>query len=115
MSIPSVKGDRMEPEGYVVLTCQFQKEGRRWLARCEELGTSVFGRSLPEADRILNEAIWLHLNTLEDVGERERFFKEHNIHFHNVKPKHDIRVSIPLRQDVFIHPHVQRIPTLRLS
>lgn len=105
----------MGAEGYVVLTYKFQKEGRRWLARCEELGTAVFGRSLPEAERLLDEAIWLHLNTLEDIGERERFFEENNIPLHNVKPKHDVTVCIPLRQDVFIHPHVQRIPALSLS
>lgn len=105
----------MVAEGYVVLTYQLQKEGRRWLARCEELGTSVFGRSLPEAEKILEEAVGLHLNTLEDTGERERFFKENNILFHKVKPKADVTVCIPLTQDVFIHPHVQRIPALSLS
>ena len=105
----------MDEKGYIILTHTFQKEGRRWLARCEELGTSVFGRSLPEAERILVEAIWLHLNTLEDTGERKRFFKEHNIPFHNVEPKHNVMVRIPLRQDVFIHPHVQCIPALSLS
>ena len=105
----------MEGKGYIILTHTFQKEGRRWLARCEELGTSVFGRSLPEAEKILDEAVWLHLNTLEDIGERERFFREHNIHFHNIKPTHDITVCVPLRQDIFIHPHVQRIPALNLS
>jgi predicted RNase H-like HicB family nuclease len=105
----------MGAKGYVVLTHQFQKEGRRWLGRCEELGTAVFGRSLPEAEKILSEAILLHLNTLEDVGEREQFFREHNIHFHSVKPKQAVMVSIPLKQDIFIHPHVQRIPALSLS
>ena len=50
-----------------------------------------------------------------DVGERVRFFKEHNIRFDSVKPKRDVTVCIPLRQDVFIHPHVQRIPALSLS
>ena len=105
----------MGTEGYVVLTYQFQKEGRRWLARCEELGTSVFGRSLPEAERILDEATGLHLNTLEDIGERERFLKENNIPFHKVKPKNDVTICIPLKQDVFVHPHVQHIPALSLS
>ncbi len=105
----------MKDKGYIILTNIFRKEGRRWLGRCEELGTSVFGRSLPEAEKILTEAVWLHLNTLEDVGEQERFFKEHNIHFHSVKPEHDITVCVPLKQDVFIHPYVQRIPALSLA
>lgn len=105
----------MKEKGYIILINTFRREGRRWLGRCEELGTSVFGRSLPEAERILTEAVQLHLNTLEDVGERGRFFKEHDIHFHSVKPKHDITVSIPLKQDVFIHPYVQRIPAVSIS
>jgi predicted RNase H-like HicB family nuclease len=69
----------VKTQGYVVLTLKFQKKGRRWTALCEELGTATFGRSLPEADQRLKEAILLHLNTLEDVGERERFFNDNNI------------------------------------
>ena len=102
----------MSTAGYVVLTHKFRRVNRRWTAYCEELGTATFGRSLPEAEKRLIEAVWLHLNTLEDVGERERFFKEHNIELHHTKPKKDITVRLPLKQEVFVHPHVQRIPTL---
>lgn len=105
----------MGRKGYIVLTHTFRKEGRRWLGRCEELGTSVFGRSLPEAERLLDELVELHLTTLEEVGEREQFFKENKIRFHNVRPKRDFRVCVPLRQDIFVHPHIQRIPALSLS
>lgn len=72
---------------YIVVTFKFRKEGNRWTAFCEELGTATFGRSIPEAHKRLKEAVLLHLNTLEDVGERERFFKKHNITFHYHKPK----------------------------
>jgi len=64
-------------EKFIVLTQKFHKEGKRWLGRCEELGTSVFGRSLLETEKILDEAVELHLNTLEDIGELEHFFDEH--------------------------------------
>lgn len=109
------EGGFVSIRGYVVLTYKFQKEGRRWVADCEELGTAAFGRSLPEAEKRLGEAVWLHLNTLEDVGERERFFKEHNIQLHAVRPRRSITVCAPLRQNVFINPHVQPIPALSLS
>lgn len=69
----------MSEAGYVVLTLKFKKVKKRWTAYCEELGTATFGRSLPEADKKLKEAVHLHLNTLEDVGERHRFFKTHGI------------------------------------
>ena len=98
--------------GYVVLTLKFQKVGRRWTAYCEELGTATFGRSLPEADKRIKEALLLHLNTLEEVGERNRFFQEHNIELHHTKPKKDITVRLPLRTEVFVQPHIQAVPAL---
>lgn len=102
----------MATAGYVVLTLKFHKLGRRWTAYCEELGTATFGRSLPEAERKLKEAVLLHLNTLEEVGERDRFFREHNIELHRTKPKKDITVCLPLGTSVFVQPHIQPIREL---
>jgi predicted RNase H-like HicB family nuclease len=96
--------------GYVVVMFKFRKVGRRWTAYCEELGTATFGRSLPEAEKRIKEAVLLHLNTLEEVGERNRFFKEHNIEFHHTKPKKDITVCLPLRAEEFVQPHIQPVP-----
>jgi predicted RNase H-like HicB family nuclease len=98
--------------GYVVLTLKFKKVKRRWTAFCEELGTATFGRSLPEADKRLKEAVLLHLNALEDVGERRRFFKEHGIKLYQTKPKEDVTISLPLNKELFIEPHVQAIPAM---
>ena len=105
----------MQNKGYIILTYKFQKEGRRWTAYCDELGTATFGRSLPEADRKLSEAVLLHLNTLEEVGERGRFFQEHNIEFHLTKPKKDIQVSLPASSDAFIHTHIQPIRAFSIA
>ena len=102
----------MNVAGYVVLTFVFRKADNRWTAYCDELGTATFGRSLPEAEKRLDEAVLLHLNTLEDVGEQERFFREHNIRYHSNKPKEDVTVCLPLKDEVFVHPHIQRIPAL---
>ena len=93
-----------------MLTLRFQKQGRRWTALCEELGTATFGRSLPEADQRLKEAILLHLNTLEDVGERERFFKDNHIEIYPSKPKDDITICLPADSEIFIQPLVQAVP-----
>jgi len=98
-------------EGYVALTYKFGLEGKRYTAYCEELGTATFGRSLWEAKERLREAVWLHLNTLEDLGERERFFKAHNIKFYEIEPQ-IVNVSIPAKADSFIQSDVQRIPAL---
>jgi len=72
---------------FVVLTCTFRKEDKWVTAECQELGTAAFGRNLDEAEKRLREAILLHLNTLEDVGERARFFKEHKIRIHTDYPE----------------------------
>lgn len=72
---------------YVVLTCVFEREGKWVTARCQELGTSAFGRNLNEAEKRLREAILLHLNTLEEVGERARFFREHKIKVYSSYPE----------------------------
>jgi hypothetical protein len=37
------------------------------------------GASLAQLRRELKELVVLHLNELEDVGERQRFFAEHGI------------------------------------
>jgi len=103
----------MNTKGYVVLTYEFGREGRRWTAHCKELGTATFGRSLPEAQRRLSEIVVLHLNTLEDVGERGRFFREHNITFHGTKPK-SIMVPVSTNDASFVQPHIQCIPEYSL-
>lgn len=73
--------------GYILLTGEFRQEGNRVTAFCPELGTATFGRSLPEAERKLREAIELQLDTLEELGQRETFFKEHNITFYTDHPE----------------------------
>lgn len=100
----------METVGYIVLTYEFYREGKKWVAQCEELGTATFGRSLPEAKRRIRDAVVCHLDTLEDVGEREQFFKKHNIKFHHSKPRINISVRIPTNRDIFIQSYIQPIP-----
>lgn len=95
--------------GYVRLTCKYYKENRKWVAFCDELGTSTFGRTLDEAERRLVEAMTLHLNTLEDVGERDRFFRENNISFLHTKPKGVVTVNVPSSSDYFVRSCIQPI------
>ena len=102
----------MQAVGYIVVTFEFRKEDRRWVAYCEELGTATFGRSIPEAEKRIKEATLLHLNTLEDVGERERFFKEHSIQYYPTRPTENIKINAPVRREAFYRPHIQRIPAL---
>ena len=98
--------------GYVVLTLTFKPEDRRWVARCEELGTATFGRSLTEAEKRIKEAVLLHLNTLEDVGECTRFLMEHKVEFHRIKPRATIKITKSVSTGTFIQPYIQPIREL---
>ncbi len=101
----------MTVECYVALTCQYHKEGKRWVGVCRELGTSTYNRSLSELQKQLAELITLHLNCLEELGERERFFRENSIETYAVKPKY-VKQPIPDSTDVFFKPIVHRLPVL---
>lgn len=99
-------------KSYIVLTLAFKTEGRRWVARCEELGTATFGRSLTEAEKRIKEAVLLHLNTLEDVGELERFLREHKVESHHIKPKVEIKITKLVSAGTFVQPYIQPIREL---
>lgn len=99
------------PKGYIILTFKFHKEGRNWVGVCEELGTSTHHRSLPELQKQLEELSCLHLDTLEDVGETERYFKDNNIEFYEEKPKiGTVKIPLDYSSNVFVTSHLQRIP-----
>ena len=73
----------MAKRGFVILTFTFRQDGRTWLGRCNELSTSTYGRSIARVRDELAELTSLHLNALEESGERERFFRENQIKFYS--------------------------------
>ena len=90
--------------GYVVLTCKFHKEGPQWVGLCEELGTSAFAPTIEDAQKDLKELVLLHLNTLEKVGERERFFTENKIKLRPAKPREPIAIKVYPKQNNYVAP-----------
>lgn len=68
--------------GYVTLTLSFEQEGSEWVGVCLELGTSTFTDTLEKCQVELQELVTDHLNVLEEIGERERFFEEWGIVVH---------------------------------
>lgn len=50
-----------------------------YVPRCEELGVSSCARSFEKAFTYAEEAAILYLNTIEELGERERVFAEAGI------------------------------------
>lgn len=99
----------MPAEGFVILTLAFRQDGRRWTGECLELGTATYGRTLKQARDELNELVTLHLDALEDVGECERFFREHGIRFYSdsVTPR-EAAPLLPPDDDAFFQ--ARRVP-----
>ena len=95
----------------IVLTTILKQEvGGVWTAECQELGTATFGDTFEEAKDNLEDAIAAHLNTLEDVGECERFFKESGIEVHKRVPNPE-PTNVPYDPNIFVNRNVQKIST----
>lgn len=92
--------------GFVVLTLAFRQDGRRWTGECLELGTATHARTLKQTHDELAELVTLHLNALEDVGECERFFREHGIQLytHDMEARED-GPRLPIGDEGFFQAH----------
>jgi predicted RNase H-like HicB family nuclease len=90
------------PYNYVKLTYKISQSGKLWRGVCVELGTSIQGKSRQDTLKKLREAVKCHLNTLQDVGEIERFFSENGIVLHTSEtPTEEIEeVTIEVDQKV---------------
>jgi hypothetical protein len=97
--------------GFVVLTLVFRQEGRVWTGECRELGTATYGRSLSRTHDELLEMVKDHLSVLEEVGERDRFFKQHDIQYYpSGSPLAEVQQSLPIDDEVYVHAHRIAIP-----
>ena len=65
--------------GYISLNFKIAQEGEDWTGECIELGTATYGSTPHGVWKELQELVELHLNGLEEEGERDRFFKDNNI------------------------------------
>jgi len=103
-------------EGFVVLGLRFQRiDKTTWFGECLELGTATNARTLNRTHDELVELVILHLNALEEAGERERFFSARNIVFHS-PGQHlaTVNMEVPVaNDDVFFHP--QTVPLARVA
>lgn len=69
-------------ESYVILTLRFFQEEGQWVGDCEELGVAHASDTLDEVRAGLVELLTLTLDTMDSVGEQERYFAEHGITLH---------------------------------
>jgi predicted RNase H-like HicB family nuclease len=92
-------------ERYIILTAVYKRDQGVWTAECQELGTATFGDTFEEAEADLREAIELHLGTLEDAGECERFLRKHNIRIYSEIP-HKVVTELPVRPDTWVNRNI---------
>lgn len=95
--------------GHIVLTARVQREGKYYVARSLELGISSFGDTIEEAFDALADATLLYLKTLEEEGERRRFFEEKGIEIVPGEPSNEER-SVTTRLGEFTAPLAVAVP-----
>jgi len=99
----------MSNQAYILLTITFTKEeDGRWVATCDETGTSTFAKTFDQVSKEIKEMISLHLDTLGELGIREDFFRKNNIHIH-YKPikKQSIKRDVPIDPNITIQSFTQ--------
>ena len=87
---------------YIQLTIVIEKEGKAYTALCRELGTASCGDSIEEAAENIREAIELHLNTIEMVGERKAFFQRKGIKTRRSGQAPPKRVNVDVEPSAFV-------------
>ena len=63
----------------IQLTQVVEREGAQFVAHCPALGIASCGDTIEEAFANIHEAILLHLDVLEELGDRDRVFRERGI------------------------------------
>ena len=102
---------------YVALTLSFEREGDVWVGVCLELGTSTYADTLEACEDELRELVVEHIDVLEEIGERDRFFQEWGITLRDtpVPPAHlTIRGSVDSWERLFQESPDARAPFLTL-
>lgn len=95
------KGNEMNatPEasqGYVVLTGTVEPEDHLFVSYCPELGVASWGDRAEEALDNLGEAIAVHLEALEEIGELGRVFDENQLKvITDAASTESVSVSVP--------------------
>lgn len=84
----------LSPTTFIEITIIFQPEGDKWTAECRELGTAAFGDTIDETREAILDLIRLHIETLEELGECDRFLRESGVKVHRIPPKHVSTVAL---------------------
>lgn len=81
---------------YIILTVVIQREDDYYVSKCVEFGTASSGHTKEEAVANIRDAIELHLNTLDDLGDCEAA-----LHARGITVR---RSDVPAAHKVTTHP-----------
>jgi predicted RNase H-like HicB family nuclease len=91
--------------GYVVLTYRVYREDDQFVGRCDELGVSTCADTIDDAFSGIDECVSLYLETIEELGERERIFRERAIELRPGRPAADEDVLLRVRPNEYVAQH----------
>jgi len=80
----------------IAVTVALWQEGDHWLSECLEFGVGNFGSTPDEAAEQAIDALGSYLNTLEELGERERVFAERSIVPYVTEPAEFSLAKLPI-------------------
>ncbi len=84
---------------YIMLTLSITEEDGQFAAYCKELGTASCGATLDEARVNILDAVELYLDTLDELGDRARIFRESGIRirtYKKLKREGAVNISVPV-------------------
>jgi predicted RNase H-like HicB family nuclease len=89
---------------YIKVTFLIEKEEGGYAAICRELGTASCGSTIEEAAENIREATSLYVDTLEELGERERIFSERGITILSALPElpEHVDIEFPANTAAFV-------------
>lgn len=101
-------------QGYVVLTGVVEPEDHLFVSYCPELGVSSCGDNAEEALDNLGEAITVHLEALEEIGELERVFLENHLKV-IAAPAPNESVSVLVPPGKTFRAYTQQVPPVAVG
>ncbi|MCY4366047.1 MAG: type II toxin-antitoxin system HicB family antitoxin [Chloroflexi bacterium] len=101
-------------QGYVVLTGTVEPEDGMFVSYCPELGVASCGDTVEEALDNLGDALAVHINALEEIGELDRVFRENQLKVITAPaPTESVSVSVPPGKTV--RAYTQTVPPVIVS
>ena len=94
----------------VVLTLLVWQEDDYWAGECVELGTVTDGPSVDAVIEELQELVTIHLNGLEDIGERERVFWGRCLAVYRTPPERMAVGAVPVSLKTAVRVQLQAWP-----